>query len=110
MGDPAFAAGGPDAAGVWGRLASVARELLRPGSHGPHRDRGTKRVILLTSVVGIELGWLAVLRLPGLRPPGGPAAWVLSRLPVSWAGVLLRVWAVCSLGRFFRRVVVQEGH
>lgn len=97
--------------GVRGRLAGVARELLRPGSRGPHRDRGTKRVVLLTAVVGVELGWLAVLRLPGLRLPGSPAAWVLAGLAVSWAGVLLRVWAVCSLGRFFRRVVVvQEGH
>lgn len=32
-------------------------------------------------------------------------------LPVTWAGIALRLWAVHTLGRYFRGVVhVQEGH
>lgn len=47
-----------------------------------------------------------------LAPLPGSLWWpVAAGLALIWAGVALRVWAVLTLGRFFKMVVVvQEGH
>ncbi len=47
-----------------------------------------------------------------LAPLPGPAWWpMVVGLGLLWAGILLRLWAVLTLGRFFKlTVVIQEGH
>lgn len=89
-------------------LAEV--NLLRTRERG-ERDRHTKQVLLLATLAGLLLGWLAATRLPGARLPGSAWTWLVVGLALMWAGVALRVWGVATLGRFFRRVVVvQAGH
>ncbi len=75
------------------------------------RDRMTKQVLVALVGVGVLLGWVAATRVPRLRMPGSPWIPLAAGLCVIWLGIGLRVWAVATLGRFFRRVVViQEGH
>jgi protein-S-isoprenylcysteine O-methyltransferase Ste14 len=75
------------------------------------QDRRTKTILVLGMLAGLLLAVLAAQRFPGLTLPGDGWVWVVLGLALCAAGLALRVWAVASLGRFFRRdVVVQEGH
>jgi hypothetical protein len=76
--------------------------LLRTGERRAE-DRGTKWLLIATAAAGFLLAALAQRRAPGLafRTPGwGPT---IAGVAVIWAGLLLRGWAIATLGRFFRR-------
>ncbi|WP_241968267.1 isoprenylcysteine carboxylmethyltransferase family protein [Streptomyces sp. ICBB 8177] len=48
---------------------------------------------------------------PGLSYPTGSAGVRLVVLLVAWAGIVLRLWAIVALGRFFRGTVhIQDDH
>ncbi|MGH3621741.1 MAG: methyltransferase family protein [Sciscionella sp.] len=68
-------------------------------------------VILLSVGIGEVLASLAVRDVPAL---GLHIPWVVAfsvAIPVLWFGVGFRVWAIHTLGRYFRFVVhVQQGH
>jgi protein-S-isoprenylcysteine O-methyltransferase Ste14 len=95
------------------RAAAVAYaevSLLRTRERG-ERDRNTKQILIIGVLVGLTLGVLAAIRAPALRFPGDLWFRFVIGLVLMWAGIALRVWAVATLGRFFRRVVVvQQGH
>ena len=75
------------------------------------QDRRTKTILVLGMLAGLLLAVLAARSLPGLTLPGDGWIWVVLGVALCAAGLALRVWAVATLGRFFRRdVVVQEGH
>jgi protein-S-isoprenylcysteine O-methyltransferase Ste14 len=74
------------------------------GSHAPRHDRGSKVVISL----GIFVGVFLAVQLSS-RWTGGTMAWPWLAYVVGAAlvvaGVVIRVWAVLTLGRWFTTVV-----
>ncbi len=76
--------------------------LLHTGEHRAE-DRGTKWLLVATAVAGFLLAAAAQRRAPGLAfavTGWGPT---IAGIAIIWAGVLLRGWAIATLGRFFRR-------
>jgi protein-S-isoprenylcysteine O-methyltransferase Ste14 len=103
------------------RLAAAARmlrevTLFRTGERRGE-DRNTKWVLVTSVAAGLVLGGIAQRRLPGLSFTDTGWTPTLIGAAVMWAGIGLRVWAIATLGRFFRRdiqvavdqVVVREG-
>ena len=77
---------------------------LRSGAWRSRQDAGSNLVV----AAGIIAGFLAGIGLASndtLSLPG-PVVWVGVGLVVAWAGMLLRLWAVLTLGRFFTTTVV----
>jgi len=92
-------------------LGTLAEVMLTRTSGSAPEDRGTKRILVLSAAAALLLGVLAARRVPSLELPGSGWAWFALGLALVWAGFGLRIWAIATLGRFFRRVVVvQEEH
>jgi protein-S-isoprenylcysteine O-methyltransferase Ste14 len=74
---------------------------------GSALDRGTKRVLALFWFAGF-LAALLIARVPALRV--GANTWVTFGIGIGvlWSGIALRLSAVWSLGRYFRREVTIE--
>jgi protein-S-isoprenylcysteine O-methyltransferase Ste14 len=93
---------------VWaiGERILMVRDL-RWGVWRGRQDRGSFYWV----VFGIFSGFIVAIALSSnhaLNLPH-PAAWLVPGLIVAWAGLLLRVWAVLTLGRSFTtRVVVRS--
>lgn len=93
--------------GRWRRVQIAAAALsevtlLRTGERRAE-DRGTKWLLIATAVAGFLLAAAAQRRVPGLAfavTGWGPT---VGGIAIIWAGVLLRGWAIATLGRFFRR-------
>ena len=93
------------------RSATLGEVTLTRTSGDAPEDRGTKRLIVGSAAAALLLGVLAARRVPSLELPGSGWAWFALGLALVWAGFGLRIWAIATLGRFFRRVVVvQEEH
>jgi protein-S-isoprenylcysteine O-methyltransferase Ste14 len=101
---------------VWGSFAlgfaaEIAVTRLRGGprrpSTGRSLDRGTGTVLVLAVVAGLFVGAL-VGRVPSLRAGANTWTTYVLGLAILWLGIALRVWAVWSLGRYFRREVTIE--
>ena len=102
---------------VWGSfavgvVAEIAATRLRGGptrqSAGPSLDRGTKTVLVSAMVAGLFVGALVARAVPALRAGANNWTTYALGLAVIWLGIGLRVWAVWSLGRYFRREVTIE--
>jgi protein-S-isoprenylcysteine O-methyltransferase Ste14 len=79
----------------------------RMGGRSKVTEWGSLGVIVLSLAVGFVLARVAGNVLPGLRISIGDAV----VLPLLWLGIGLRLWAIHTLGRFFRGVVhVQADH
>jgi protein-S-isoprenylcysteine O-methyltransferase Ste14 len=97
-----------------GIAAEVVATVYRRGVDGLRPrdstlDRGTKRVLALCWFGGM-LAAVLIARVPALR--AGANTWLtfVIGIAVLWAGIALRVSAVWSLGRYFRReVTIEEG-
>lgn len=74
------------------------------------RDR-TTTLLTLTVLAGLGLGVWAAYELPGLTLPG-PGWWPLvAGLGLMAVAIAFRIWAMRTLGRYFKYVVmVQEDH
>ena len=100
-------------AAAYARLAlgTLAEVTLTRTSESAKEDRGTKRLIVVSAAAALLLGVLAARRAPSFELPGTGWGWFALGLALVWAGFGLRIWAIATLGRFFRRVVVvQEAH
>jgi protein-S-isoprenylcysteine O-methyltransferase Ste14 len=84
--------------------AATLREvtLLRTGERRSE-DHNTKWVLVGSVVVGLVVAVEAERRAPGLAFPVTGWAPTIAGVCVIWAGILLRGWAIATLGRFFRR-------
>jgi protein-S-isoprenylcysteine O-methyltransferase Ste14 len=101
---------------LWATFAvGVVAEIVATGRRGgarrptePPQDRGTKQVLVAALLAGLIGGaWLA-RDFPALRVGANTWATYALGLAVLWLGIVLRVWAVWSLGRYFRREVTIE--
>ncbi|MDH6109650.1 protein-S-isoprenylcysteine O-methyltransferase Ste14 [Kitasatospora sp. MAP12-15] len=82
----------------------------RSGGKAVRTEWRSLAVIGVAAAVGEVLAVLALSALPG-ADFGGRTATLAAALLVLWAGVGFRLWAIRSLGRFFRGVVhVQADH
>jgi protein-S-isoprenylcysteine O-methyltransferase Ste14 len=77
---------------------------LRSGAWKSRQDAGS----YFSITAGIIAGFLAGLAFASRSTLSLPAQslWVVVGLIVAWAGMLLRLWAVLTLGRFFTTTVV----
>ena len=101
-------------AGVVAELAATyyrRRDLFRTGrTHSP-ADRGTKQVVVVALVGAILASVFIASSAHALRAGANTWATLGLGIAVLAAGEGLRVWAVFTLGRFFRReVTIVSGH
>jgi protein-S-isoprenylcysteine O-methyltransferase Ste14 len=95
--------------GVWVALELALRVRdARRGKGGTALDRGTRRLTVLAIAAAVALA--SVLARPlrddrALAPGQGGGALIAVGLAIMWAGLLLRVWAIASLGAAFRTTV-----
>ncbi len=83
----------------------------RRAARGQRSDRGSLPVILGLVAVGVALAFTAPGFAPRARIAAAPAAVFGAAMALLWAGMALRLWAILTLGRFFRiAVFVQDGH
>lgn len=97
---------------VW-LLTEVVMQVrqYRMGGKAERTEWRSLRVVGVGVVGGAAVGILAERVLPGLRFPGDGTAALLVALPLLWVGIGFRLWAIHTLGRFFRGVVhVQADH
>src|SRR5206468_10337724 len=71
-------------------------------------DRGTKWLVVGSLTVAFVLAVFAAKNFGGLTLPGNGWTWVVLGAALAWCGITLRVWAIDTLGRFFRRDVTVE--
>lgn len=77
---------------------------LRSGAWKSNQDAGSVIAVAAGIVVGFGAG-LALASRDALSLPG-PVVWLIVGLIIAWAGMLLRLWAVLTLGRSFTTTVV----
>lgn len=91
--------------GIWavGERVLSFRDI-RSGAWRSGQDRGS----LVVLVVAVIAGFLAAVTLPARHVPPLPVPWLWLALglAIAWSGMLLRAWAVVTLGRSFTTAVV----
>jgi protein-S-isoprenylcysteine O-methyltransferase Ste14 len=93
-------------------LAELVLQLnqIRKGSPARARERLSVVVFALLVYAGWLLAVTARRQLPQFAIPHEAVAMSVG-LVLGWCGIAFRLWAILSLGRFFRGVVqIQEGH
>jgi protein-S-isoprenylcysteine O-methyltransferase len=90
---------------------SVLATTVGRSSGGESADRGTKRIVIWSSAAALVAGLLIAIHFPSLRFGANDWATFALSIVLAWIGILLRAWAVLSLGVFFQReVMIQSGH
>jgi len=102
--------------GVWGTIEwdgtwRETRARRRRGEAWSRADRGTGALIFLMIYVGFALALFAAYRVPTAALTSHPWVWLGLGVAVVAAGIVLRQWAIRTLGRFFTRDIrIQERH
>lgn len=81
------------------------------GVKGENRDRGSKIWIVATIWIGIYAAFGLMYGLPAatIHAAALPLFWI--GIALIWLGVILRFWAIRTLGQFFNTsVIIQGGH
>jgi protein-S-isoprenylcysteine O-methyltransferase Ste14 len=74
-------------------------------------DQGSRTRIGISLWSGVAGAFLLAWAVPAAQLPGSGWPLLLVGLVAMWGGIALRIWAVRTLGRFFRTVVmIQEHH
>lgn len=74
-------------------------------------DRGSRRFLVIALWTGVLLTFVAAWAVPSARIAGSGWPPLIVGLCLIWAGIGLRIWAIRTLGRFFRTVVaIQQDH
>jgi protein-S-isoprenylcysteine O-methyltransferase Ste14 len=83
----------------------------RRAASGADADRGSLRVLVAVLAVGIFAAFFAAYGVKQARFTAWKAEIRLAALVLIWLGLALRLWAILTLGDFFRRTVhLQDGH
>lgn len=83
---------------VYIRLRSALRR------DGERADRGSLAAVVASIAAGVFIALWCAADVVGATIPGGRAPFVVG-LALMWLGILVRQWAVWTLGRFFTVVV-----
>ena len=90
---------------------SVLATMAGRSRGGESADRGTKRLLVWSAVIGLTACIVIAINVSSLRFGANTWTTLVLGIAIAWLGVLLRVWAVRSLGRFFQRdVMIQKDH
>jgi protein-S-isoprenylcysteine O-methyltransferase len=91
--------------------ASALATMAGRSRGGESADRGTKRLLVWSAVIGLTACIVIAINVPSLRFGANTWTTLVLGIGIAWLGVLLRCWAVWSLGRFFQRdVMIQKDH
>jgi protein-S-isoprenylcysteine O-methyltransferase Ste14 len=83
----------------------------RRAASGADADRGSLRILVTVLAVGIFAAFFVANAVPAARFTAWKTEVRLAALVLIWLGLALRLWAILTLGAFFRRTVhLQEGH
>ena len=83
----------------------------RRAARGQNRDRGSFGVFVLVIPVGLTSAFYAAYSSPDTQIGAPPEPLFWSSIALIWIGMALRLWAVLTLGRFFRTsVFIQDDH
>jgi protein-S-isoprenylcysteine O-methyltransferase Ste14 len=99
---------------LWGSVAlwviNEHRLRVRSSSQGSEPQEWTFFLIVLF-LIGSIVG-AALVASDRVAPLPGPAWWpVAAGVILLWLGIALRLWAISTLGRFFKMTIaIQEGH
>ncbi|MBV9930143.1 MAG: isoprenylcysteine carboxylmethyltransferase family protein [Alphaproteobacteria bacterium] len=100
--------------GTFGAWAAVELSLWlrdRRAVAGVREDRGSASAISLAITAAMFVAFSAPPNLPALRIPASPAVVVGIGTALAWSGIAFRLWAVRTLGRYFRvTVTTQDDH
>ena len=77
----------------------------RSTTRGDNRDRGSHALIHVASIIGVICAFAAPSLLPSARIGLLPELVFTTAMTLMWAGVVLYIWAVLTLGVFFRTSV-----
>ena len=77
----------------------------RNATPGEMRDRGSKALIYAASLIGYAGAFAAPALLPSARIGLPPEAVFWAAIMLMWVGLFLYLWAVLTLGAFFRTSV-----
>ncbi len=96
---------------AWGLMEMWIMRRDRRPAQGEKRDRGSLWVIVLMFWTGLGGAFFAAFWAPWGRIPLPPEPVFYAGIALMWAGMAFRLWAVLTLGRFFRvTVFVQDDH
>ena len=96
---------------AWFLMELWIRSRDRRPAKGEAKDRGSRFGFMLFIPAGLLIAFFAAFASPATRIAGQPHAVFWSAIAIIWIGMALRMWAVVTLGRFFRTsVFVLEDH
>jgi protein-S-isoprenylcysteine O-methyltransferase Ste14 len=83
----------------------------RRAASGENLDKGSLRAVVLVIIAGIFTAFYVANAFEFARLVAWKAEWRALALILIWGGLALRLWAILTLGAFFRVTVhLQEGH
>lgn len=85
---------------------------VRKSTAAPSEGSKDGRALIALSLwLGVILALIAAWAVPAARLPGNGWGTLLAGLVCLWAGIGLRVWAIQTLGQYFRTIVmIQTNH
>lgn len=96
---------------AWGAVELSLWARDRRGVAGVREDRGSAAAISLAITAAMFIAFSAPPNLPGLRIAAPPQILVGIGAALAWSGIAFRLWAVRTLGRYFRvTVTTQDDH
>jgi protein-S-isoprenylcysteine O-methyltransferase len=96
---------------VWGLMEFWVFRRDRRQVVGQRADRGSVLWIIVAVYVSVGAAYYAVFNLPQARIDGPEPLAFLAGIGLMWAGMGFRLWAILTLGAFFRTsVVIQDEH
>ncbi|MGH9477426.1 MAG: isoprenylcysteine carboxylmethyltransferase family protein [Terriglobales bacterium] len=80
-------------------------------NRGQRQDGGSLWWVVLWVSAGVWLGFAAMYNASFSAIQHATAAWFVAGIAITWVGEAFRLWAVRTLGSYFRvRVEIQAGH
>ena len=92
------------ACAITGWAALEARQALRRRHNATPVERGGLLIVVLCGIIAVTIARLAVAKVPQAAVPGGLISLGVG-LSIMCGGILLRVWSITTLGRYFTYTV-----